>query len=507
MTLEFCTVETTNGKVRGMLSSGIRQFRGVPYGASTAGSHRFRRPEPPAPWTGVRDCVAPGPVSPQAPYDRCNDYARLIQYDLNVAFGGMGEHCLHLNVWTPGTGRQDRRPVMVSIHGGGFAIGSGNHPMYDGAELAQFGDVVVVSVTHRLSSFGYLNLHDLDPTGRWAEAGVAGMLDLVAALEWVRDNIASFGGDPARVMLFGQSGGGWKVSALLGMRAARGLFHRAAIQSGSLTAHLPREAAAALAHAFIQKLGLTPSTLERICERPCSELLTVQSAIGALMFAPIVDGVHIDVAPLSEAALARSDHVPLIISTTLEDAGFLFDHFNLTEGELEGLLRARYAEKAKPLKDLYRQHWPVKSPFLLHAHMITDSGFRRFAYAQAEAKAARARAPVYVYLWQWNSSAFDGKFGAVHAMDVPASFHNARDPILGSGSAEARRMCRDLASAWVAFARNGDPNDANLPDWPRFDSHERAMLVFDRHTRIEKDPDRRMREFWLDMPAAMSVLG
>jgi para-nitrobenzyl esterase len=505
--MEFCTVDTENGKVRGLIASGIRQFKGVPYGASTSGHHRFRGPQPPAPWSGVRDCFAPGPVSPQVPYDRGNDYARLIQYDLNVAFGGMGENCLHLNIWTPGTGLGERRPVMVSIHGGAFAIGSGNHPMYDGAELAQLGDVVVVSVTHRLSSFGYLDLHDIDPSGRWAEAGVAGMLDLVAALEWVRDNIAGFGGDPACVMLFGQSGGGWKVSTLLGMPAARGLFHRAAIQSGSLTAHLPRAAAAAMAHAFVQKLGLTPSTLDRIHERPCSELLAAQTAVGAPLFAPFVDGVHIDAPPLSEAALARSDHVPLIVSTTLDDASLFFDHFDMTERELDGLLRGRYGAKAGALKDLYRQHWPVKSPFLLHAHVITDSGFGRFAHAQAEAKAARARAPVYLYLWQWESPAFDGKFGAVHAMDVSASFHNARDAILGSGSAEARRMCRDLASAWIAFARTGDPHHASLPEWPRFDCGERATLIFDRETRVEKDPYRAVREFWLDMPAAMSVLG
>jgi len=505
--MELSTVETANGKVRGLISSGVHEFRGVPYGAATGGSNRYRRPRPPAPWTGVRDCLAPGPVSPQTPYDRSHDYARLIQYDLNVAFGGIGEDCLHLNIWTPGTAPQEKRPVMLSVHGGGFMMGSGNHPLYDGAELAQLGDVVVVSVTHRLGAFGYLDLTGLDPSDRWADAGNAGMLDLVAALEWVRDNIGAFGGDPSCVMIFGQSGGGWKVSTLLGMPAARGLFHRAAIQSGSLTAHVPREAASAVARAFIQKLGLTPSTLERIHELPWTDLLAAQSAVGAALFAPIMDGVHIDAAPLSESALARSDHVPLIISTTLDDAGLFFEHFALTEQGLEELLARSYAEKARSLCALYRQHWPLKSPYLLHAQMITDSGFRRFAHAQAEAKAARARAPVFMYLWQWTSPAFDGKFGAVHAMDVPASLHNARDAILGSGSTDARRMCQDLAGAWITFARTGDPGNSNRLDWPRFDCNARATLVFDRETRVERDPHREVRELWLGMPPAMSVIG
>jgi para-nitrobenzyl esterase len=505
--MEFCTVETASGKVRGLISSGIRQFKGVPYGASTAGKLRYRRPQPPEPWIGVRDCFAPGPVSPQAPYDRDNDYARLIQYDLNVAFGGVGEDCLHLCIWTPGTEGQTQRPVMFSVHGGGFAIGSGNHPMYDGAKLAQVSDVVVVSVTHRLASFGYLDLADVGPSGEWAESGVAGILDLVAALEWVRDNIANFGGDPSCVMLFGQSGGGWKVSTLLGMSAARGLFHRAAIQSGSLTAQMSREAAAAVVHGFVRKLGLTPATLGRIHELDWSDLLAAQTAIGAASFAPFIDGVHIDAAPLSEMALARFDDIPLLISTTLDDAGLFFSNFDMTKEDLESLLRARYGDKAKSLASLYRERHPEKTPYLLHAEMMTDSGFRRFAHAQAEAKAARGHAPVYMYLWEWPSPAFDGKFGAVHAMDVSASFHNERDAILGGGSREAQRMCGDLASTWAAFARTGDPNTSRIPLWPHFDSTTRATLIFEPRLRVENDPYAVLREFWLRMPAATSVLG
>src|SRR5258708_18107839 len=333
------------------------------------------------------------------------------------------------------------------------------------------------------------------------------MLDLVAALEWVRDNIEHFGGDPDCVTIFGQSGGGWKVSTLLAMPAARGLFHRAVIQSGSLVSHLPKEAAAQVSQAFIAQLGLTPATLSRIQELPWTQILAAQTAVGAHAFAPIVEGTHIPAHPLDTQVASLSDHVPLIISTTLDDAGLFFDRFAMTEQELIETLSTAYGAKAALLAKIYRELFPTKSPYLLHAQLITDAGFRRFAHAQAEAKAARRRAAVYTYLWEWTCPAFDGKFGAAHAMDVAASMHNERDAILGSGSTDARRMCDDLASALLAFAKRGDPNNPRIPPWPCFDALQRSTLVFDRITRIERDPHRALRELWLGMPPATSVLG
>ena len=506
--MEFCTVETGHGQVRGLTVAGVRQFKGVPYGASTAGPHRYQRPRRPAPWTGVRDCLGYAPVSPQVPYPVSHEYARLIQFDLNVAFGGMGEDCLHLNIWTPGTGRTERRAVLFSIHGGGFAICSGNHPMYDGAKLAQLGDVVVVTATHRLSSFGYVDLASIDPSGRWADAGAAGMLDLVAALEWVRDNIQGFGGDPNCVTLLGQSGGGWKVSTLLGMPAARGLFHRAVIQSGSLVSHAPAAVTGSVAQAFIKQLGLASATLDRIEHLSWSELLAAQTAIGAHAFAPTLDGRHIPAHPSDAAAASQSDHVPLMISTTLDDAGIFFDRFDMTEQELTDTLSASFGAKAANLHKTYRAHFPARSPYLLHSQLMTDLGFARFAHAQAENRASRqGGAPVYKYLWEWTCPAFEGKFGALHAMDVSASLYNARDGILGSGSRDAKLMCETLSSALLAFAKTGDPNNSTIPHWPRFDISQRATLVFDRHTRTEQDPHGELRKLWADTPLPASVLG
>ena len=505
--LSFCTAETTHGKVRGLINSAIRQFKGVPYGASTAGANRFKRPQPPTPWSGVRDCVGYGPASPQLPSDTGNDYARLVQFDLNVALGGISEECLHLNIWTPSTDNGEKRAVLFSIHGGGFALGSGNNALYDGARLAFFGDVVVVTVTHRLASFGFLNLAALDASGEWADSGACGVLDLVAALEWVRDNIENFGGDAKRVMIFGQSGGGWKVSTLLAMKAAHGLFHRAAIQSGSLLKHLSWDESARVSDAFCRKLGLGKSDLKHISSIPWSRLLALQTEMGAHAFAPVLDGANLVADPFSPAAPLESADVPLLVSTTLHDAGVFFDQFGLTEIELKALLRQRHGSRADQLLALYREYFPKVSPYLLHMQMITDATFRRFAHRQAERKADQARAPVFAYLWQWSSPAFNSKFGAAHAMDVPASFHNDREAILGAGSRDAQTMCSTVGSAWVNFAKTGNPNNSNIPHWPKFDASRRATMIFGPDTQVMNDPYAEIRAFWASMPEPDSVLG
>ncbi|MEI9996713.1 MAG: carboxylesterase family protein [Rhizomicrobium sp.] len=502
----FCVGETTSGRIQGLVSGGIRQFKAVPYGASTAGAGRFRAPRKAVPWTGTRECFGYGPVSPQVPTDLTNSYGQLIQYDVAVSEGGMGEDCLHLNLWTPGLRDGAKRPVIVSIHGGGYGISSGNGRMYDGAELARLGDVVVVSVTHRLASFGYLNLRDAGGGGDDdAAAGHAGIMDLVLALEWVRDNIAGFGGDPNRVLIFGQSGGGWKVSTLLATPAAKGLFHRAGIQSGSQLRLQTREQSAAVAAALIAELGLAKATADRIRDVPWQVLLAAQTKIGALNFSPVLDGRYLPHHPFDPKAPEESADIPLVISTTLDDAGLFFADFDLDEAGLKAKLRGRHGDIADTMLRLYREKWPAKSPFLTFAQIMTDYGFRRFAYAQAERKAEQARAPVYFYQWDWATPAFDGRWGAAHATDVSASFGNSRDAIMGGGAEPGRRLCKALVSAWAAFAATGDPNNANIPQWPRFDAHRRATMIFDETIQVANDPNREQRLFWEDRPPANSV--
>jgi para-nitrobenzyl esterase len=399
----FPVVETTHGKVQGIVNAGIKEFKFIPYGAPTGGKNRYMPPRKPASWAGVRECIGYGPISPQTPADLRSEYGMMIQWDRHVGDGGMGEDVLHLNVWTPGTNDGGKRPVLVSFHGGGFATGSGNAPGYDGAQLARFGNVVVVTVNHRLAAFGYANLVDAGAPQEFAFAGVCGIMDLVASLEWVRDNIANLGGDPGRVMIFGQSGGGAKTTALLGTPAAKGLFHRAAVQSGSALRFVTREDSAKTAEMFLSKLGLTKANVADIRHLPWQQLLAAQTSMGmsgpGSGFSPVLDGHYLPHHPFDPAAPPESADIPIIVSTTLEEAALALMNFDVDEAGVRAILKQRYADKADAIWNLYRGANPNKSPYLVQAQIFTDAGFRRSAYAQAERKAAAGRAPVWMYLW------------------------------------------------------------------------------------------------------------
>ncbi|MGH7023668.1 MAG: carboxylesterase/lipase family protein [Caulobacteraceae bacterium] len=507
----FPVVETTHGKVQGIVNAGVKEFKFIPYGAPTGGANRFMPPRKPAPWSGVRECIGYGPISPQTPADLRSEYGMMIQWDRHVGDGGMGEDVLHLNLWTPGVNDGARRPVLVSFHGGGFATGSGNGPGYDGAQLARFGDVVVVTVNHRLAAFGYTNLVDVGAPPEFAFAGVCGIMDLTASLEWVRDNIAAFGGDPGRVMIFGQSGGGAKTSSILATPAAKGLFHRAAVQSGSMLRFATREEGARTAAAFIGKLGLSKANVADIQKLPWQDLLSAQVAMGAggpgSGFNPVLDGQYLTHHPFDPAAPPESLDVPMIISTALEEAALALTNFDVDEAGVKAALTKRYGDKAEAIWSMYRAANPEKTPFLIQCQIVSDAGFRRSAFTQAELKAAAGRAPAYMYLWSWPSPGYDGKFGAVHGTDVSATFYNVRDNIIGVGSAGARTMCERLASAWVAFARSGDPSNDKIPHWPAYDAARRATMVFNTVTRVENDPRGEMRKFWAAMPPSRGLLG
>lgn len=496
----FWTVETTSGKVQGIANTGIKEFKGIPYGAPTGGKNRYMPPQKPAAWIGVRECFGHGQICPQTLASLNSDYAMLIQWDLHV--GGMGEDCLSLNVWTPGVNDGGKRAVMVSFHGGGFATGSGNGPGYDGAQLAKYGDVVVVTVNHRLASFGYLHLADLGAPAEFANAGVAGMMDLVASLEWVRDNIERFGGDPAKVMIFGQSGGGAKTSTMLAMPSAKGLFHSAGVQSGSTIRSATRETGTRSAEALLAKLGIAKGNIADIQKASWQQILEAQVSLGAgFPFAPVVDGTVLPHHPFEPTAPPESGDVPIIVSTTLEDAALGLTNFDLDEAGLRTMMNERYGAKAEPMLTLYRSRYPNKSPFLIQAQIATDAGGRRNATLQAERKSALGRAPAYLYLWAFESGGFGGKFGAVHGTDVSASFYNFRDGVGGTGSRQERALWERFAAAWVSLAKTGDPNNSKVPRWPAYDTAKRATMIFDNETRVENDPRAEIRKFWDEMPS------
>ncbi len=491
----FSIVETRYGKVQGITNAGIKGFRGIPYGASTGGKNRFMPPKAPAKWAGVRDCIGYGQVSPQTPSPITGDYGQMIAWDRHVGTGGMGEDCLNLNVWTPGTDNA-KRAVMVSFHGGGWATGSGNGPMYDGAQLAKLADVVVVTVNHRLAANGYTHLAAAGAPSDFKYAGVAGVMDMVASLEWVRDHIANFGGDPSRVMIFGQSGGGAKTSCLLATPKAKGLFHRAGVQSGSSLRFQAPDAAQRSAEALLKTLGITRKNMGDLQKISWETILEAQTSTRGASFSPLMDGDYLPHHPFDPAAPPESNNVPVIISTTLEDSALSLTNFNLDDAGLIAAIDQRYPGKANEILKMYRYQGPSKTPYLIQAQVFTDAGGRRSAITQAERKAAAGGAPAYMYIWEWVSPTFGGKFGAIHGLDVDASFNNYRNNPSGGGDPEGRRMSKLFATTWAQFAKTGNPNNDLIPNWPAYNAQTRPTMIFDSNTRVENDPRSDIRKYW-----------
>lgn len=498
----FPIVETADGKLRGLVSGGIKVFKGVPYGADTSGANRFRPPQPVKKWAGVRDALDYGNVSPQVPGDRRRDYANLIFLDYQP--GGMGEDCLNLNLWTPDLSRTAKKPVIVRFHGGGFYGGSSNSPGMDGEMLARYGDCVVLSVNHRLSAFGFMHLADSGAPADFDQAGMAGMLDLVACLRWVRTNIEAFGGDPNRVMIIGQSGGGAKVSGLMAMPSAKGLFHRAVQMSGAMLRVAPRDRAKAGAETFLKAVNLSGGDVRKLQALPFYEVLSVQADLEASArargeapsaFTPVLDGVAMPRHPFDPDAPAISADVPMIVSTTLDERSYRQANFDQTWEGLKTVLAPRLGPPADEIVQMYRQEDPAASPYLLQARIISDMG-RGASFAMAERKAALGRAPAYVYLWKAASPAWGGRYGATHGVDVGPSSHEIRGAIQGPNPG-SQRLADELSSALVAFASTGEPNGKLLPAWAPYDAARRATMVFDEpKSSLQDDPRGAFRKLW-----------
>ena len=480
------TVATSAGRLRGYVDTGVHTFKGVPYGASTAGANRFMPPQKPQPWTGVRDAFDFGQRAP-APVGGEPD--EMLSVDPREA---QGEDCLVMNIWTPNPS-SGRRPVMVYFHGGGFASGSGSYAIYSGRELARKHNVVAISVNHRLNVFGFLYLADYG--GKWAEASNAGILDGVRALEWIKENIGRFGGDPGNVTIFGQSGGGQKVSTLMAMPAAKGLFHRVIVQSGAGLTGAPKAQAVRTTEQLLQRLKLTSSQIDQLQTLPTKQLLdaiaaqpgaALGSGGGALNFGPVVDGKSLPGDPFQPTAPAMSASVPMIVGTTATEVTFFAPDAQLKpiddatfKARVKALLRVDDA-KTDEMIALYRKAQPGRDNIDLFLRMSTDNSFFRAGVdTQAERKAAQNAAPVYMYRFEYYSPVREGRLKSMHCMEIPFVFDNLEAGKVYTGiSPAAQKLADQMSAAWVAFAKTGSPDHAGIPKWTPFTATSRQTMVF-----------------------------
>jgi len=493
-------VDTQYGKVRGGIKDGIHFFKGMRYGADSSGENRFMAPKPPASWTGIQDAIEFGPRAPQETEPNATLAWRSWIRDTRPD----SEDCLRINVFTPAVSDGKKRPVMVYIHGGAFATGSGSTSGIDGTNLAKRGDVVVVTVNHRLNIFGYLHL---GTSGPFADADNAGMLDLVEALRWVRDNIAAFGGDAGCVTIFGQSGGGSKVSMLMAMPSAHGLFHRVIAQSpGTLQRAFEPDFAEGMTARLFKALGVDRNNPAALQELSMAELMEGRrkAALSHGSLRPVRDGRILPAHPFDPVASPVSKDIPFMIGSTDTEAVFYLamDKANFTMDEagviakLKEIIATDDAGCARLIAD-FRTRRPGARPYDLLIAIQSRQTTRRNCSVAAERKAVQGGAPAWVYEFAWASPVVvEGgeTLKSPHTICLPFAFGNieAAAGMVGTGS-EQTALSERMMDAWIAFARSGNPNHQGLPEWKPFNATERPAMVFDAECRAVNDRAREDR--------------
>ncbi len=505
-------VNTQSGRVAGYLEDGIYIYKGIPY----AEAERFMPPHEPEKWDGIRSSRAYGPTCPQG--------KRLGWYSDDQAFafdwddGFSDEDCLRLNIWTKGINDKAKRPVMVWLHGGGYSAGSGQElPSYDGAQLSKKGDVVVVSLNHRLNVLGFLDLSAFGE--KYSKSGNVGLLDLVAALDWVKKNIENFGGDPDNVTIFGQSGGGGKVSTLMATPSAKGLFHKAIVQSGSLLNTMETKYSRMIGYKIMEELNLKPSQVDELSTVPYEDLLAAgnkavakvkeeakKEGFSSFIFgwAPTVDGNILPYQPNDVRGIQQSKDIPVIIGTTLNEftmSMYMPQLRNIDKAAAVTELKKKFGDSTDEYIKAFAKAYPEYKPQDL---FDVDQIFRPAAVKHAILKSNQQGAPVFNYLFTWESPVLDGVLRSTHCMELPFVFNNiARCNKMTGGGNEAFRLADKMSSAWIQFAKTGNPNIDVLPEWESFTSQNQATMIFNNESKMVYNHDKD----WLEIIYAFPFEG
>jgi para-nitrobenzyl esterase len=486
---------TRFGKILGRRTNGSCVFKGVPYARTPT---RLAPPAAPKRWRDTRDALEFGPRAIQAA----------------ASLEGMSESCQMLNVWTPALGR-GKRPVMVWLHGGGFMNGSANTDLYDGTDLNREGDVVVVTLNHRLGAFGYLQLAEAG--SEYESSGCVGMLDIVAALRWIHENIENFGGDAGNVTLFGESGGGGKVIALMAMPAAKGLFHRAIVQSGALLrTAITAEQGRLFAAELFAEMKLSPAEYQKLLSAPPEVLMRAQAAVlrragtpgsggstAQRPFSPII-GRELPEQPFDPLAPKVSANVPLLIGANKEETRFFFtgtpELYALDAANLKARLQPLLGQQTDTVVDAYRKFRPDASATDLFFAITTAQMYGYTTIRVAQRKAEQRRAPAYLYQFAYEGSQLGGNppvaIKSGHSMEIPFVFAHPRTGPDGSIPDHERSLSRQMSQAWIAFAKNGNPNHTGMPQWPAYSTEQRAAMVFDKNSAVVADPHPQERQLW-----------
>ncbi len=500
---DIAIVETTDGKVQGYLLNRVYTFLGIPYGADTSGKNRFMPPLKPEPWSGVRPAVFYGHSAPQEMENRWpNNYGTFADH---WNYGDVSEDCLCLNVWTPGTRDGRNRPVLLWLHGGGFTNGNAiEQDGYHGENLSRYGDIVFVSVNHRLGPLGFSDLSDVGGA-KYKDSGNVGMLDIVLALEWIRDNIAAFGGDPSNVTVIGQSGGGAKVCVAAAMPAAKGLVHKAVALSGSAIEAADPTVTKKIGTYILKEAGLTPDQIDRLQEIPWKEYIELanRAALTCLRemgttaqrtFGPVADGVHIPAGTFYAATSTNTPQVPMLLSTT-------FHEWNPNRGDasLENIsladvaekLASRYGDSAERIVHAYATAFPQYRPVELWALILSS---RESVVRTADAKLGQGQ-PVYMAWFGWEPPLFNNRMRAFHCLDICFWFRNTDRMVTHTGGGgRPRRLSDNMSDALLRFMKTGNPNGSGLPDWPRYTKENGEVMVLNDASVVQLDPDREARK-------------